>query len=539
MTNPNNTKNLNVRQRWLLLSAIAAILIGAGYWWYTQLKWEEKEVDLGYSKEAIQNNFLAAEIFLRKHGVQATTVKNLSLLDKHSWRNIELGAHDTIVIINGYKTLSEERYDSLYEWVENGGTLITSTQNPFVGTHTSEEDVLLSDFNIELAPEERDEDDRDAFDKLADELEKAVEDDSQKDNSEQDDEEESDADASDETANSDAEKKSNDESETESADKTQKTLANEKTDKKKKKKKDKEEKPENYYRCSLDETPTDITFGGEEKPLKFDFSGSRPFIYYAYVAHDEEQEGNTPASEATDELDENVETETPAEEGSFRESLEAAVAESDDSDEENHHYDEKKEHLLYFDIGSGSITITSDNYIWENHRIDCHDHAYGLWRLVNPDGRVWFLVNQDAPSLATILWRNASYGVLAALLALVLWLWAKSLRFGPVLVVEQSGRRSLAEHIYASAMLLWRKQEHPQLLELLRKEILDRLAEQHPNLHHASQEERVEFLHELTGINTGEIHRALFSIALRHPQDFAVAIAHLQTIRKQLHGSNL
>ena len=535
---PTNTKNPSVRQRWLLLCAIAVILIGAGYWWYTQLKWEEKEVDLGYSKEAIQNNFLAAEIFLRKHGVQATTVKNLSLLDKHSWRNIELGAHDTIVIINGYKTLSEERYDSLYEWVENGGTLITSTQNPFVGTHTSEEDVLLSDFNIELAPEERDEDDRDAFDKLADELEEAVEGESKAD-----DEEEANAETVDEKNNDsitdDAQEKSGEKSDGKAASKTEKTVANEKTDKKKKKKKNKEEKPENYYRCSLGETPTDITFGGEEKPLKFDFSSSRPFIYYSYVAHDEEQDGDTPESEENIDQDDNTETETPAEDDSVKNDLAAAIDESEADDEEDHHYDAQHENLLYFDIGSGSITITSDNYIWGNHRIDCHDHAYGLWRLVNPDGRVWFLVNQDAPSLATILWRNASYGVLAALLALVLWLWAKSLRFGPVLVVEQSGRRSLAEHIYASAMLLWRKQEHPQLLELLRKEILDRLQEQHPNLHQASQEERVEFLQELTGINAGEIHKALFSIALRHPQDFAVAIAHLQTIRKQLHGSNL
>lgn len=497
----NNNKNLSVRQRWLLLGALALILSGAGYWWYTTLVWEETEIDLGYSKEANQNDFLAAEIFLRKHGVQATTVKNLSLLDNHSWRNIKLGAQDTIVIINGYKTLSEARYDSLYEWVENGGTLITSTQNPFVGTHTNEEDVLLSDFNIERAPEEKDEDHRDPLDKLADKLEKAVDGDEE-----------------------------NDESETEVTD------AAEKSDKKKHKKKAKEEKPKEYYRCSLDQTPIDIKFGGEEKPLAFDFSHSRPFIYYDYVAHAEESEGNTPKSEKDNPGSEETSTE---EEGLFRSNLEAAIEAGEDSDEEDHHYDERHEHLLYFNVGTGSVTITSDNYIWANPRIDCHDHAYALWRLTNPKGRVWFLVNQDAPSLASILWRNASYGVLAALIALVLWLWAKSLRFGPVLVVEHTGRRSLAEHIYASAMLLWRKQEHPQLLELLREEILDRMDEQHPDLSQATQEQRAEFLQELTGIHAVDIQKALYSVALRHPQDFAAAIAHLQTIRKQLHGSNL
>lgn len=497
-SNTINNKKLSVRQRWLLLGAIVLILIGACYWWSTKLVWEEKEVDRGYSKEAYRNGFLAAEIFLRKHGVQATTVKNLSLLDNQSWRNIKLGAHDTIVIVNGYKALSEERYDSLYDWVENGGTLITSTQNPFVGTHTSEEDVLLSDFNINLAPQEKNKDHRDPLEKLADELDKAVE----------RAEKEDDVEASDEVSAEPEVEVSEDAEESGGIDKA---VSEDKITKAEnpEKKKAKDGKPEEYYRCSLDQTPSNITFGGEDIAIAFDFSHSRPFIYYDYVAHTENNEGNSPDNDAPD------------------------------SDEENHHHDEKQRHLLYFDVGAGSITITSDNYIWANPRIDCHDHAYALWRLSNPKGRVWFLVNQDAPSLASILWRNASYGVLAALIALLLWLWAKSLRFGPVLVVEQTGRRSLAEHIYASAMLLWRKQEHPQLLELLRKEILDRMDEQHPNLTQATREQRVEFLQELTGINAADIEKALYSIALRQPQDFAAAIAHLQTIRKQLHGSNL
>lgn len=480
-------KSLTPMQRGLIIAALAAVLAGLGYWWYTTLEWEETEIDLGYSKEARQNDFLAAEIFLRKQGVQATTVKNLSLLDKHSWRNLKLGAQDTIVIINGYKTLTQERYDSLYEWVEAGGTLITSTQNPFIGTHTSEEDLLLNDFNIELPHEEADPDTRDLLEKLADGFD-----------------EEDDSDSESANDKKSGEKDSDDKQET-TAEKS-----SDKTDSKKKAKAEKDKKPENYYRCSLKETPTAIEFADEEKPLNFDFSRRSPFIYYDYVAHDNSDQDSE-------------RNETPTNE-------DATV----DDAEEDYHYDEKREHLLYFDIGEGSVTITSDNSIWANQRIDCHDHAYGLWRLVNPDGRVWFLINQDAPSLAALLWRNASYGVIAGIIALIFWLWALSVRFGPVLVVEQSGRRSLAEHIYASAMLLWRKQQHPQLLNILRKEILERLDEQHPNLDQASGEQRLEFLHQLTGISQANIKQALFADGLHHPQEFAAAIAHLQTIRKQL-----
>lgn len=531
-------KSLTPVQRWLILSALAAVVAGLGYWWYTTLEWEEKEIDLGYSKEARQNDFLAAEIFLHKQGIQATTVKNLSLLDKHSWRNLNLGAQDTIVIINGYKTLTQERYDSLYEWVENGGTLITSTQNPFIGTHTSEEDVLLSDFNIELEPEKVDQDTRDLFEKLADGFDDA---DEEEDGSEDSDDKESDdQQATSENTSADdvsPDEKTTDKSVTEQSNKDQ---SNKKGDEKNSSKKDKsdekgktkkEDKPENHFRCSLKETPTPITFASEEKPLNFDFSRRSPFIYYDYIAHDEDY-----AEQENKDSDETPTIEGNAIDAEETESIEQTEVRNDD--EEDYHYDEKREHLLYFDIGAGSVTITSDNTIWANQRIDCHDHAYGLWQLVNPDGRVWFLINQDAPSLATILWRNASYGVIAGIIALVLWLWALSVRFGPVLVVEQSGRRSLAEHIYASAMLLWRKQQHPQLLNLLRREIFERLEEQHPNLDQPSGDQRLEFLHQLTGITQADIKQALFADGLHHPQEFAAAIAHLQTIWKQLSGNS-
>lgn len=528
-------ESLTPVQRGLILGALVALLIGLGYWWYTTLQWEEKEIDLGYSKEARQNDFLAAEIFLRKQGVQATTVKNLSLLDKHSWRNLQLGAQDTVVIINGYKTFTQERYDSLYEWVEAGGTLITSTQNPFIGTHTSEEDLLLDDFNIELPPEEDDADTRDFMEKLADGFDEEDESDSESDD-EKNDGKESDEEESDNKQDTSADKSSTDNAteKTTVADKSddkadavpdKKDSNNKKNNDDKKGKTKKEEKPENYYRCRLKETPTPIEFADEEKPLNFDFSRRSQFIYYDYVAHDD-----------TDKDTESSETPTNEDVAVDDEETESVDEENTD-EEEDYHYDEKHEHLLYFDIGEGSITITSDNTIWANQRIDCHDHAYGLWRLVNPDGRVWFLINQDAPSLASILWRNASYGVIAGIIALVLWLWALSVRFGPVLVVEQSGRRSLAEHIYASAMLLWRKQQHPQLLNILRKEIFERLDEQHPNLNQASGDQRLEFLHQLTGIAQADIKQALFAEDLHHPQEFAAAIAHLQTIWKQLSGN--
>jgi hypothetical protein len=445
------------------IGSLITLVILLGYWFYSQLEWEEKEIDLGYSKEAQRNNFLAAEIFLRKHGVQAITIKNLSLLDKQRWRNIELGDEDTLVLINANKTLTQARYDRLYEWVENGGTLITSTQNPFVGSHTDEEDLLLSDFGIIPAKDYSAGESPNLLENITDEFNKNED--------------------AEELPEGDKEKKP----EINNSDINDKKIARKNDKQKKASKKEEPERPENYYRCSLDEEPTKIDFADEQTPLRFDFTRQDPFIYY-----DDEGIDNAPE-------------------------------------------DGEEAHVLYFDVGAGSITVTSDNYIWSNSRIDCHDHAYALWNLVNPNGRAWFLINQDAPSLAAIIWNSAKYAVLASALALILWLWAKASRFGPLFNVGQQGRRSLAEHIHASAMLLWRKQQHPQLLKFLRGEILERLQQQHPQLaSDNSRVARIQLIQQLTGLKEADIQQALYADDAYQPQAFANAIANLQIIRKQL-----
>lgn len=451
-------------QKPLFIGALLLLLMLFGVWIYKNITWEEVEIDRGYSKAALKNDFLAAELFLKKQGIPATSAKNFILLDKFSWRNTPLGDKDSIILINGHKTLTQVRYDNLMKWVENGGTLIASTHNPFIGDHTDARDLLLDDFEIEITPEEEDADDRSAMDKFTDELEKISKGNKPNKGKEFDD-------------NNNKKKLQNefDENikETEGSNKEDSKVEEKEGAKKEK------QKSEKYYRCNKSKLPTDINFYGEEKPLAFDFSQTSAF---------------------------------------------------------HHNGDDEIEvmHVVYFDIGKGSVTITSDNTIWENRRIDCYDHAYGLFRLINPEGRVWFLINQDAPSLWTILWRSATYGVIAALLTLCLWLWAKSQRFGPVLIREQLERRSLAEHIYASAMLLWRKQQHSQLVTLLRRDIMDRLHHYHVQVAQSSRAEQLTFLQQLTQISTNELQQALFAEDLLHPQAFTTAVACLQTIRKAL-----
>lgn len=454
-----------VRKKILLIGVILVLLIsGLGYVISSQFYWAEEEVDRGFSKSALQNDFLAAKLFLQKQGIPVSVVKNQRLLEEGRWRNLELKPDDTVILVNAYKTLDENRYYKLKDWVEAGGTLIASSQNPFVGSHTNENDLLLEEFGIEQAPRKVEEK-GDFFEELSKDLKKKEKELKEKKQNKQN-----------------KQKEPSTEVEKDKSKTSEEISANEK----------KRELKEAYWnRCGKKKDATPIDFVSEEKPLMFDFSHEDNFIYYDY-----------------DELDD---------EGLAK---------------------ERAEHFLHFDWGDGSATFVSDTHIWSNRRIDCHDHAYALWSLVNLEGRVWVLINQDAPSLSAIIWQKAPYGFLACLVALCLWLWSKSQSHGPVFVQRVLARRSLAEHLYATGVLLWRKFQSPQLLIVLRNDILDHLEKHHFMVGSTEQDPsgqlRLDFLHELTGLPQEAIKRALFAEGIHEPQDLAKVIAHLQIIRKKI-----
>jgi hypothetical protein len=453
------------------IGVIALLFLGMLYWMSSYITWKEEEIDLGYSKEARKDDFLAVKQFLQQQGVASESLRSFAMLDQMEWQGERLGPDDTLILLNAHKMLRGQRLDNVLAWVEQGGTVITSTYNPFIGNNTGTRDPLLDHFGIEVDHYDDDEDPETESvetydDDIADELDEELKEDLDKALDSFDEEENPTQDAEDDSTDEDGEQDNGHENKQENED-------NEKN------------RPENYYRCSLFQEPMAVDFLNESEPLLIDYSEGDSFDFY----------GDEPQGWSGDEVG---------------------------------------LHLAQFDWGQGLVIINSDNTIWENQRVDCHDHAYALWKLINHNGKVWFLINQEAPSLWTILWRATPYGMLAALLALALWLWAKATRFGPILTRATPGRRSLAEHIHASAMLLWRRQQHPYLVSLLRQELRQHLQQHYPLFNQWSEQEQIAHLQTLTPLSAGDLHKALFSDKLQHPQDFTLAVACLQTIRKSV-----
>ena len=139
--------------------------------------------------------------------------------------------------------------------------------------------------------------------------------------------------------------------------------------------------------------------------------------------------------------------------------------------------DEFGPHLLSLPVGRGRLTSLTDHEFMENPAIGANDHAALLWqltRMTGANGPVWLVYAEDLPSLWRLIWQHARPVVWAAA-ALLAWLIAaRSRRFGPLLPVPASARRSLAEHVIASGWFDWRQGHGEAMLTDMRDRVLRR-----------------------------------------------------------------
>jgi len=91
-------------------------------WLYINLDYQTIEKDLGYQDEALTNDYLAAEYFLRSMGNKSEEIE----LFKPN--NRPLTKYDTLLITTHRQAFDVNRSKKLLDWVELGGHLIISAQ---------------------------------------------------------------------------------------------------------------------------------------------------------------------------------------------------------------------------------------------------------------------------------------------------------------------------------------------------------------------------------------------------------------------------
>ncbi|PWF46675.1 DUF4350 domain-containing protein [Massilia glaciei] len=197
--------------------------------------------------------------------------------------------------------------------------------------------------------------------------------------------------------------------------------------------------------------------------------------------------------------------------------------------------DRAGEGVRVFAEGRGHVVLVPTNY-FDNQELERYDHAEALLALVrlNPRAaRVLIVQHVDVLPWYRALWNNFALAVLGAALLLALLLWVALRRFGPLLPAPRAERRSLVEHIDASAAWLWHAQGGRALLiDAVRDDALAALARRAPELQHLAPPDKLRMLAARSGLPQAELDKALYWLAGHTSQEFTLQIQTLQALRK-------
>lgn len=191
--------------------------------------------------------------------------------------------------------------------------------------------------------------------------------------------------------------------------------------------------------------------------------------------------------------------------------------------------------LLQYRLGDGLVTVVSDNGFLTNREIGDDDDALALALLIDLPRRsqVWFVHDVEMPSLPAVIWKAAAAAVIAAAVALLLWLWRLGSRFGPLLPPLQRPRRDLGEHLEASANFLWRLDDCQQLFRANRQRLEQAWLAKHYLLQPMPPEARCRWIAARAGLSPRAVERALHGEYLAE-RDFVELSSYLQRLETAL-----
>lgn len=190
--------------------------------------------------------------------------------------------------------------------------------------------------------------------------------------------------------------------------------------------------------------------------------------------------------------------------------------------------------LLQFDVGRGLVTVVSDIRFINNKNIGDNDHALVLALLYpDPPRRTWLIYDVDMPSLLELMWDRLPYALSALLLALLLWMWQKGGRLGPALPPLQQPRRSIDEHLRASAGFLWRIDRGRQLFLSNQRALKQAWFAKHFVLRSMPRSESCAWIAARAGLSQEAVKRALYD-PCGSEQEYIELSSFLQILRMAL-----
>jgi hypothetical protein len=193
--------------------------------------------------------------------------------------------------------------------------------------------------------------------------------------------------------------------------------------------------------------------------------------------------------------------------------------------------------LLTRPEGRGQITLTPDLSFLYRWNLTEADHAAYFQRLLRFHSNTGTIAVWSRPvelSLFRWLWDHARLPVVALLVLVAAWIWKGWPRFGPRRPDPPPQRRSLLEHLAASARLMWRGGGGEHLLACTRTALEQRAQRLNPAFAALDLGAKAEWLATATGGDPDAIASALDDRPGRPAHTLAQDLLTLERLRQRL-----
>ena len=188
--------------------------------------------------------------------------------------------------------------------------------------------------------------------------------------------------------------------------------------------------------------------------------------------------------------------------------------------------------------GAGTVDVIADLDFLQDDKLEEAQHAALARQLFQPnwaDGGTFHLIySANMPSLWDLVWHYGWRAIVPSLLALLLWLWMRGERLGPLRPAAPPDRRSLLEHVQASGDHLYRYGRGGVLYAAVHDAFLRRLRQRDPYAAALEGPAQIDAIARRTGLSTLDVEAALRYPRPGDAKDFVLRIARLLQLRTRL-----
>jgi hypothetical protein len=180
-------------------------------------------------------------------------------------------------------------------------------------------------------------------------------------------------------------------------------------------------------------------------------------------------------------------------------------------------------YFVQFKFEEGYVSFTGSPVFMNNKFIGIHHNPHFFYYCTNVNtirNFALYFVRNTKLNFLELVWKYGWICLVSIFIFVCLVIWRYIIRFGPFIAGDNNKRRSLLEHIHASGRFLWNNKHGIILIRAIEKSIWRRISYKNPVWNSLSEDEKIDWLHVMCGVNVKNMKEYLGIILHNTPAEY-------------------